>query len=82
MVTDSDHWVIALQTAEPSSRQGGAPQKQDRNFQTAIFRQEVMFGRKSQSGLDTKTYWLTVNRKVISTFDFDLREFNKENLEK
>jgi hypothetical protein len=34
----------------------GATQKQDRNFQTATFRQEVISGRKSQSGLDTKTY--------------------------
>jgi hypothetical protein len=33
----------------------GAPQKQDRNFQTATFRQEVISGRKSQSGLDSKT---------------------------
>jgi hypothetical protein len=29
-----------------------APQKQDRNFQTATFRQEVISGHKSQSRLD------------------------------
>jgi hypothetical protein len=37
----------------------GALQKQDRNFQTATFRQEVISCRKYQSGLDTKIYWLT-----------------------
>jgi hypothetical protein len=28
----------------------GAPQKQDRKFQTATFRQEVIFDRKSHKG--------------------------------
>jgi hypothetical protein len=34
----------------------GAPQKQDCNFQTATFRQEVISGHKFQSGLRTLTY--------------------------
>jgi hypothetical protein len=40
-----------------------APHK-DRNFQKATFQQEAKSGHKSQSGIDTKTYWLTVSRKV------------------
>jgi hypothetical protein len=32
----------------------GAQQRQDSNIQT-----ELISGRKSQSGLDAKTYWLT-----------------------
>jgi hypothetical protein len=32
----------------------GAPQRQDSNFQT-----ELISGRKSHIGIDTKTYWLT-----------------------
>jgi hypothetical protein len=35
----------------------GVPQKQDSTFQTT-FRQKVTSGDKSQSGLDTLTYWL------------------------
>jgi hypothetical protein len=38
----------------------GAPQKQDRNFHTATFRQKVVSCQMLQSGLDTKAYWLTV----------------------
>jgi hypothetical protein len=34
----------------------GAPQRQDSNFQTTTLGQEVIFGHKSQSGLDTLTY--------------------------
>jgi hypothetical protein len=37
-------------------------QRQDSNFQT-----ELISGRKSYNGLDTKTYWLTVNRNVTFT---------------
>jgi hypothetical protein len=43
--------VIALQTADPPSRQRGRSTET-----TAAFRHEVISGRKSQSGLDTKTY--------------------------
>jgi hypothetical protein len=42
----------------------GAPQKQDRNFQTEIS------GHEPQMGLDTKTYWLT-DRQSQCDFDFD-----------
>jgi hypothetical protein len=38
---------------------------------TATFRQVVISGHKSQSGLDTKTYWLT-DRQSYSNFDFEL----------
>jgi hypothetical protein len=111
VLRDSDHWQIALQITDPSSRQQfsgkrkekvksghgpqrgarhhdiltdwlttsrkvtstgqilltvtdkrqtrplvrrGVPQRQNSNFQT-----ELISGRKSNSGLDTKTYWLT-----------------------
>jgi hypothetical protein len=37
----------------------GAPQRQDSNFETKTFGQEVISGHKSQSGIDTSTYWLT-----------------------
>jgi hypothetical protein len=49
----------------------GAPQRQDSNFQKRTFRQKVISGHKSQSGLDTLTYWLTVSCNVtsISTSD-------------
>jgi hypothetical protein len=40
-------------------------QIQDHTFQTATFRQEVASPTRV---LDTKTYWLTVSRKVTSTF--------------
>jgi hypothetical protein len=37
----------------------GAPQRQDSNFQKTTFGQKAISGHKSQSGLDTLTYWLT-----------------------
>jgi hypothetical protein len=40
----------------------GASQRPDCNFQT-----ELISGRKSHSGLDPKTYWLTVSRNATST---------------
>jgi hypothetical protein len=49
-------WLHCKLQIHPLVRKG-APQTQDRNFQTATFRQEVISGRKSQSRLDTKTYW-------------------------
>jgi hypothetical protein len=66
--TRTIEWLHCKLQIRPLVREG-APQKQDHKFQTATFRQEVISSRKSQSGLDTKTYWLTVSRKVTSTFD-------------
>jgi dihydrofolate reductase len=57
--------VTWLQFQRPLVREG-APQKQDSNFQTATFRQELIFGRKSQSRLDAKIYWLTNWPSVLS----------------
>jgi hypothetical protein len=36
-----------------------ALQRQDSNFQATTFRQKVIFSHKSQTRLDTLTYWLT-----------------------
>jgi hypothetical protein len=50
-----------------------APQKQDRKFQTATFRQEVISGGKCHKGAryqDILPDWLTVSRKVTSTSMF------------
>jgi hypothetical protein len=49
----------------------GAPQRQDSNFQTT-FGQKVIYGHKSQSGLDTLTCWLTDRPSVERDFDFDM----------
>jgi hypothetical protein len=46
----------------------GAPQKQDRKFRTATFRQEVISGRKSHKGARYQD-WLTVSRKVTSNLE-------------
>jgi hypothetical protein len=43
----------------------GSQQRQHSKIQT-----ELISGRKSQGGLDAKTYWLTASRNVTS----DLRE--------
>jgi hypothetical protein len=51
----------------------GAAQKQDHNFQTAMFRQEVLSGHKFQSGLGTKACWLT-DSQSWSNFDFDFEK--------
>jgi hypothetical protein len=64
--TRTIEWLHCELQTRPLLREG-APQKQDHNFQTQTFRQEVTSCHKSQSGLDTKTYWLTVSRKVTST---------------
>jgi hypothetical protein len=58
--SDSDYWVITLQIADPSSRQGG------RKFQTVTSRQEVISGRKSHKGAGYQDI-LIVSRKIIST---------------
>jgi hypothetical protein len=51
---------------DPTSRQ-----RQDSNFQKTTFGQKAISGHKSQSGLDTLTYWLTdwptVSCNVTST---------------
>jgi hypothetical protein len=71
--TETDKWQT-----RPLVREG-APQRQDSNFQKATLRQEVISCQRSQSGLDTSTYWLTdwptdrptdrptISRKVTST---------------
>jgi hypothetical protein len=51
--TENDKWQ-----ARPLVRED-ALQRQDSNFQTTTFGQKVISGHKSQSGLDTMTYWLT-----------------------
>jgi hypothetical protein len=56
--TRTIEWLHCKLQTRPLVREG-APQEQDRNFQTETFREEVISGHKSQSGLDTKTYWLT-----------------------
>jgi hypothetical protein len=38
------------------SSERAAPQRQDSNFHKATFRQEVISGDRSQSGLDTTVY--------------------------
>jgi hypothetical protein len=43
--------------ARPLVREG-VQQRQDGDFQKTTFGQKVIFGYKSQSGLDTLTYWL------------------------
>jgi hypothetical protein len=42
--------TITLQIGDPSCHQRGRPTEQDRKFQTATFRQEVISGRKSHKG--------------------------------
>jgi hypothetical protein len=56
--TRTIEWLHCKLQTRPLVRKG-APYKQGRNFQTAKFRQEAISGRKSQSGFDTKTYWLS-----------------------
>jgi hypothetical protein len=71
--TENDKWQT-----QPLVREG-APQRQDRNFQTTTFGQEVISGHKSQSRLDTLTYWLT-DRQLQSDFDFDTLHLQGNNL--
>jgi hypothetical protein len=71
-LSDSDHWVITLQIADPSSRQRRHPTDivQDCKFETATFRQEIISDRKSHKGTRYQvipTDWLTVSRKVTLT---------------
>jgi hypothetical protein len=47
----------------------GAQQSQHSEIQT-----ELISGRKSQVGLDSKTYWLTVSRNVTSDFRYPSRD--------
>jgi hypothetical protein len=60
-----DNWQLLLtvtnkKQTRPLVREG-AQQKQHSEIQT-----ELICGRKSQGGLDAKTYWLTVSRNVTS----------------
>jgi hypothetical protein len=50
--TEKDKWQTQPHVREET------PQRRDSNFQTTTFEQEVISGHKSQSGLDTLTYWL------------------------
>jgi hypothetical protein len=63
--TENDKWQT-----RPLVREG-SPQRQNRKFQTTTFAQTLIYGHKSQSGLDTSTYWLTdwlnFSRNVTST---------------
>jgi CRISPR/Cas system CMR subunit Cmr6 (Cas7 group RAMP superfamily) len=43
-------------TYKENDLQEGDLQRQDSKFQKKTFRQKVIFGHKSQSGLDTLTY--------------------------
>jgi hypothetical protein len=65
--TENDKW----QTPPPVRE--GAPQRQDNNSQKTTFERKVTSGYKSQSGLDTVTYWLTdwptVSCNVTSTWN-------------
>jgi hypothetical protein len=67
--TRTIEWLHCKLQTHPLIKEG-TPQKQDRKFQTATYRQEVISGRKSQRVLDTKTYWLTISRTVTSNFEW------------
>jgi hypothetical protein len=62
VLSDSDHWVITLQTADPSSRQ-----IQDRKFQTNIPTGNNIWSQVTQ-GCSIPRH--TVSRKVTSTSTF------------
>jgi hypothetical protein len=68
VLRDSDHWHIALQITDPSSRQRRRPKTK---------RTKQYFRQKKGKRTDTKTYWLTVSRKVSSTLTKDLLIFFK-----
>jgi hypothetical protein len=53
LTMDNYCWQGLTRDTRPLVREG-APQRQDGKFQT-----ELISGRKSHSGLDTKMYWLT-----------------------
>jgi hypothetical protein len=67
VLSDSDHWVITLQSAGPSSRQRGRPKE----ARPQISDSNIPTGSWSQvpQGCSTPrhTHWLTVSRKVTST---------------
>jgi hypothetical protein len=61
-------WLHCKLQTRPLVREG-APQIQDCKFQTATFRQEVIFGLRSHKDAryqDTLTDWPTVSRKVTN----------------
>jgi hypothetical protein len=65
----SDHWVITLQIADPSSRQRGRPTE----TRLQISDSNITIGRNIWSHVPQRcsitkyTEWLTVSRKVTST---------------
>jgi hypothetical protein len=68
VLRDSDHWQIALQITDPSSRQRGRPKAKGK----AIFRQkkgknEIWSWAPKGCQTPRPTDWLTVSRKVTST---------------
>jgi hypothetical protein len=68
VLRDSDHWQIALQITDPSSRQRRRPRAKSK----AIFRQKKEKSKIwlwAPKGCPTPRYtdWLTVSRKVTST---------------
>jgi hypothetical protein len=71
VLRDSDHWMIALQIADPSSRQRGRPtetrpQISDSNLPTGI----NICSKVKGCSIPRHTDWPTVSRKVTSNFEF------------
>jgi hypothetical protein len=78
--TRAIEWLHCKLQTRPIVREG-IPQKQDRKFQTATFRQEVISGRKSHKGAgyeDILTEWPSVVKTSTSTevdFEFTSVQF-------
>jgi hypothetical protein len=69
--TRTIEWLHCKLQTRPIVREG-APQKQDRKFQTPTFRQEVISGQVLQGcSIPRHTDRLTVSRKVTSNFDLE-----------
>jgi hypothetical protein len=72
VLSDSDHWLITLQIADPSSRQRGLPaeiraQISDSNIPTGSnIWSQVPQGCSIPRHIDWLIDWLTVSRKVTS----------------
>jgi hypothetical protein len=70
VLSDSDHWVITPQIADPSSRHRGRPpntrpQISDSNIQTGS---NILPQVPQGCSIRRHTDWLTVSRKVTSNF--------------
>jgi hypothetical protein len=68
VLRDSDHWVITLQIADPSSHQRGRPtdtrpQISDSNIPTGS---NIWLQVPQGCSISRRTYWLTVSSKVTS----------------